>query len=369
MQRARFIFIILFGVLCFTNAYSSSRIKDLVSVEGIRDNVLIGYGLVVGLDGTGDDIKSLAFTEQSLLGMLERLGVNAKDESVDTDNIAAVMVTATLPAFARNGTKIDVTVSAMGDADSLEGGVLLITPLIGADGDVYAVAQGTVSSVGIGVSGNAATLTQNVPTKGKILNGAIVEKETGFDLNALQDVKLFLNNPDFTTAKRISSAINVYLGITATTVQDSATIDIKIPSKYSGKVSDFLTEVENLYVQPDFPAKIVIDETSGTIVIGEQVKVSKVAIAQGNLTIRVTESFDVSQPLPFAEAGEVVVVPETNIDVVEEGTNQLDMIGGGVTLQELVEGLNALGVGPRDLIMILHAVKAAGAIQAQVEVM
>ncbi len=369
MQKLRIFLLILLSFSVTTNGYSASRIKDLVSVEGIRDNVLIGYGLVVGLDGTGDDIKSLAFTEQSLIGMLERLGINTKDEQVDPDNIAAVMVTATLPAFARNGTKIDVTVSAMGDSDSLEGGTLLITPLIGADGEVYAVAQGTVTSVGTGISGNAATLIQNIPTAGKILNGGIIEKETGFDLNAMEKIKLFLNNPDFTTAKRISDAINTFLGTTATDVQDNATINMNIPEKYKGKVSDLLTAIEPIYVQPDSPAKIVIDESSGTIVIGEQVKVSKVAIAQGNLTIRVTESLDVSQPLPFAGAGETVVIPETDIELIEEDSTNLQVMNGGVTLQELVEGLNALGVGPRDLIMILHAVKAAGAIQAQVEVM
>ncbi len=368
MQKRK---LFLFIILCFgfiTNANSASRIKDLISIEGVRDNVLIGYGLVVGLDGTGDDIKSLAFTEQSLIGMLERLGINTRDEQVDPDNIAAVMVTATLPAFARNGTKIDVTVSAMGDADSLEGGTLIITPLIGADGEVYAVAQGTVSGVGLQVTGNAATIMQDIPTTGKILNGGIVEKETGFNLNAMKEISLYLNNPDFTTAKRISDAINVYLGNQITDVKDSATIHMVIPERYFGNVSDLITEIEALYVQPDFPAKIVIDETSGTIVIGEQVKVSKVAIAQGNLTIRVTESFDISQPLPFAEAGETVVTPETDIEITEADT-QLQVVNSGVTLQELVEGLNALGVGPRDLIMILHAVKAAGAIQAQVEVM
>ncbi len=369
MQKTKIflVFLMCFGFI--SNSFAASRIKDLITVEGIRDNVLIGYGLVVGLDGTGDDIKSLAFTEQSLIGMLERLGINTKNEQVDPDNIAAVMVTATLPAFARNGTKIDVTVSAMGDSDSLEGGTLLITPLIGADGEVYAVAQGTVTSVGTGISGNAATLIQNIPTNGKILNGGIIEKETGFDLNAMTSLKLFLNNPDFTTAKRISDAINVNLGHTICDVEDSATINMIIPEAYEGKVSSLLTKIESLYVQPDFPAKIVIDESSGTIVIGEQVKVSKVAIAQGNLTIRVTESFDVSQPLPFAEAGETVVVPETEIEVIENDNVELTVMNGGVTLQELVEGLNALGVGPRDLILILHAVKAAGAIQAQVEVM
>ncbi len=368
MNKIRPFLLILLGIFITTTAHSASRLKDLITIEGVRDNILVGYGLVVGLDGTGDDIKSLAFTEQSLIGMLERLGVNTRDEQVDPDNIAAVMVTGTLPPFARNGTKIDVTVSAMGDADSLEGGTLLITPLIGADGEVYAVAQGTVTSVGTGISGNAATLIQNIPTAGKILNGAIIEQETGFDLNAMEQIKLFLNNPDFTTAKRISDAINVFMGQTITSVQDNATIDMVIPEKYKGKVSDLITEIEALYVQPDSPAKIVIDESSGTIVIGEQVKVSKVAIAQGNLTIRVTESFDVSQPLPFADAGETVVVPETEIEV-EEDNVQLQVVNSGVTLQELVEGLNALGVGPRDLILILHAVKAAGAIQAQVEVM
>lgn len=352
---------------------ASSRIKDIAEFEGVRDNMLIGYGLVVGLNGTGDDMTNAEFTRQSLIGMLERLGVSIRDSAGDTnslkpDDTAAVMVTATLPAFSRQGTRIDVTVSALGDAESLQGGTLLVTPLIGANGEVYAVAQGQVSS-GWTASGNAASVTRGVPTSGRIANGAIVEREVSFDMANMETVSIALRNPDFTTARRISQAINSYFGAALSTMTDPSTVKVFVPPRFQGRTVEMIADIEQLRVEPDQIARVVIDDRTGTIVMGENVRISTVAIAQGNLTIRITETPQVSQPSPFSNTGQTVTVDRTDIDVDEGADNKLGIVRQGVTLQELVNGLNALGVGPRDLINILQAVKAAGALQAELEVL
>jgi len=347
-------------------AHSASRIKDIVDVEGVRDNMLVGYGLVVGLNGTGDSLGGSPFTEQSLIGMLERLGVNIRDDQVSTENIAAVMVTATLPPFARHGSRLPVTVSSLGDAESLLGGQLLVTPLLGADGEVYAVAQGALSIGGFSAAGDAATITQGVPTTGRVPDGAIVEREVNFELANLQQVRLALRNPDFTTAQRIEAAINQFAGANIASATDPATVLVR-PAR--GNVVDLLTDIEQLRVLPDSPARVVINERTGVIVMGENVQISTVAIAQGNLTIRVTETPQVSQPSPFSEQGETVTVPRTEIEVDTGADNQLGIVGESVSLRDVVEGLNSLGVGPRDMIAILQAIQASGALQAEIETM
>jgi flagellar P-ring protein precursor FlgI len=358
--------LIAFGVPL--HAHASSRIKDLANIEGVRQNQLIGYGLVVGLNGTGDTLNNIPFTKQSLQAMLERLGVNIRGQVLRTGNVAAVMVTANLPAFGTQGTRIDVTVSALGDAKSLQGGTLLVTPLLGADGNVYAVGQGSVAIGGFQAEGEAAKITRGVPTVGRIANGALIEREIDFNLNRQSQLRMALRNPDFTTAKRIAAAINDYMGSPTAEPLDPGTIGITVPQAFRGNVVRLLTEVEQLQVEPDETAKIVIDERSGIIVMGRDVRVSMVAVAQGNLTVTVSEAPQVSQPAPFSRGGRTVVVPRTRIGVQEDG-KKLAVVNEGISLQQLVDGLNALGIGPRDMIAILQAIKAAGAIQADIEVM
>lgn len=348
-------------------ATASSRIKDIADFEGVRENQLVGYGLVVGLNGTGDNIKSINFAKESLISMLDQLGINARDGQLKSKNIAAVMVTASLPPFARQGSRIDVMVSAMGDAKSLQGGTLIATPLSGANGEVYAVAQGQIATGSVSAQGNNASVTRGVPTSGRIANGAIIENEIDFALDSLKNIRIALRNPDFTTARRISDAINAMLGQPASKALDPATVDLQIPQEYEDKVVDLMTKVEQLQVQPDQLAKVVIDESSGIIVIGKDVKINRLAIAQGNLTIKISEIPMVSQPLPFSN-GTTVTQNVTAIDVNEEVNSRLSVLDTGVNLQELVDGLNALGVTPRDLISILQAVKASGALQADIEV-
>lgn len=349
--------------------HATSRIKDIVDVQGVRDNVLIGYGLVVGLAGTGDSLTNSPFTEQSLIGMLERLGVNTRGDDLKTRNVAAVMVTATLPPFAAQGTRIDVDVGALGDAKSLLGGMLLVTPLLGADGEVYAVAQGPVAISGFDARGQAASVTRGVATGGRIAAGAIVERELDFTLADLPSLRLSLRNPDFTTAQRIAQAINASLGGGTAQASDPSSVVLNVPANRRNDIVGLITEIEQLRVLPDQVARVVIDEKSGVIVMGQNVRISTVAIAQGNLTIRITETPQVSQPAPFSEGGETVVVPRTDIQVDDDAERRLAILEEGVSLQELVESLNALGVGPRDMITILQSIKAAGALQAEIEVM
>jgi flagellar P-ring protein precursor FlgI len=348
----------------------TTRIKDIVQFEGVRDNMLVGYGLAVGLNGTGDTLNNAPFTQQSIIGMLERLGVNIRDESMTTKNIAAVMVTATLPPFTNQGSRIDVTVSTLGDAKSLQGGVLLVTPLLGADGQVYAVSQGSISIAGFSASGSSgSSVTQNIPTAGRIANGAIVEREVPFQLAGMTSTRLSLHNPDFTTARRIATAINEYLKATVASAQNPASVELRIPDGYRGGMVNLITDVEQLKVEPDLPARIVIDERSGVIVMGSDVHISTVALAQGNLTIRISETPQVSQPQALSTQGSTVVVPRTDISVDVDKDKHLALLKSTVSLQDLVSSLNALGVGPRDIITILQSIKAAGALQAEIEVM
>jgi len=348
-------------------AAATSRIKDLANIEGVRQNQLVGYGLVVGLNGTGDTLNNIPFTKQSLQAMLERMGVNIRGATIRTGNVAAVMVTGNLPPFGTQGTRMDVTVSSLGDAKDLRGGTLLVTPLLGADGNVYSVAQGSVAINGFQAEGEAAKVVRGVPTVGRIVNGAIIEREIEFALNRLPNVRLALRNADFTTAKRIAAAVNDYLGAKSAEPIDPSTVQLTIPAEFKGNVVAFLTEIEQLQVEPDLAAKIVIDERSGIIVMGRDVRVATVAVAQGNLTVTISESPQVSQPNPLSR-GRTVVTPNSRVGVTEDG-KKFAVVKDGVSLQQLVDGLNGLGIGPRDLIGILQAIKAAGAIEADIEVM
>ena len=350
-------------------AEATSRIKDVADFEGVRDNPLVGYGLVVGLHGTGDTLNNSAFTKQSLIAMLERLGVNTRDDKLKTNNVAAVMVTATLPPFAHHGIRIDVTVAALGDATSLQGGTLLVTPLLGADSEVYAVAQGQLAVGGFTAQGNGQTVTKGVPTNGRIANGGIVERELKFQMTGMETVNISLRNPDFTTSRRVATAINGFLKKNLAVSLDPATVRLSVPADYPGGVVALLTDVEQLRVQPDQVARVVIDEQSGVIVMGENVRISTVAVAQGNLTIRITETQQVSQPNAFSNTGTTEKVDRTKIEIDEGKDRKLAVLPSGVNLREMVDGLNAMGVGPRDMITILQTIKAAGALQAEIQVM
>lgn len=351
----------------YAYAESSVRIKDIVTFEGVRENQLVGYGLVVGLNGTGDTVASVPYTNESLTGMLERLGVNIRGGTVSGKNIAAVMVTATLPPFARHGTRIDVSVSAMGDAKDLKGGTLLVTPLMGADGEVYAVSQGPLAVGGFTAEGKTGTkVTKGVPTAAKISNGAIVEKEIGFELKNLTKMNLSLRNPDITSAKRIADTINQNLGNIAEAT-DTSTVSLELSDANRQSIVDFLSKIEQLTIVPDRVAKIVIDDQDGVIVMGSHVRVSTIAVSHGSITIKVTEAPQVSQPNPFTQVKQATVVDKTDIGVREE-KGKFVMMQGGVSLQELVDGLNTLGATPRDLITILRSIKASGALQADIEV-
>ena len=361
--------ILALALLCLwaAPAAASSRIKDIVSFEGIRDNQLVGYGLVVGLNGSGDSLRNAPFTQQSLQSMLERLGVNTRAATnIDSKNVAAVMVTAKLPAFAASGSQIDVSVSAMGDAKSLLGGTLLNTTLLGLDGDVYAVAQGTVQTGAISAGGaSGSSVTRGVPTSGRIAAGAIVEKEVDFKLQSLGKMRLTLHNPDFTTAERIATAVNAKFPGAA--VADNPTI-VTLHPPAGQNLMDFVTAIEQISVEPDGPAKVIIDEVAGIVVMGDEVRISTVAIAQGNLTISVQETPQVSQPAPFSQ-GQTTATSQSKIKVDEEKGKKLILLKSGASLATLVKGLNSLGVSPRDMISILQAIKAAGALQADIQVM
>ncbi|MFV0474790.1 MAG: flagellar basal body P-ring protein FlgI [Pikeienuella sp.] len=339
------------------------RIKDLVEFDGVRGNDLVGYGLVVGLPGTGDGIRNSPFTEEALANLLERLGVNVNGEQFRPKNVAAVLVTAELPPFARAGRRIDVSVSAIGDADSLRGGTLIMTPLNAADGRIYAVAQGPVLAGGVSVEGEAASITRGVPTGGVIPDGARVELEIEFELADLQDLRLALRDPDFTTASRIARAINRGLGANVARMLDSGTVLIDSAQVAVAGPAETIARIENIRVKKEQVARVVIDQRSGTIVLGEDVRISRVAIAQGDLTLRVRETPVVSQPSPFGD-GETVVVPRTEVGI-EEQVDYMAIVPESVSLANLVSGLNALGVSTRQMIDILSAVKAAGALHAE----
>ena len=345
---------------------AASRIKDIVQFEGVRGNQLVGYGLVVGLAGTGDSLRNAPMTQQSMIDMLERLGVNTRGATMDTKDIAAVMVTANLPAFAAAGSTVDVRVSAMADAKSLQGGTLLVTPLLGGDGEAYAVAQGSIETGSIAASGaSGSSIIKGVATAGRIAAGANVEREVGFSLAKMSELRLTLHNPDFTTARRIADVINAHYPGTA--LAQNPTIVAVHPPAGQDMVS-YVTAVENLEVEPDAPAKVVIDEVTGVVVMGENVRLSTVAIAQGNLTITVQENPTISQPSPFSQ-GVTTLVPASTVKVDEQKGKKLIIIKESASLASLVAGLNALGVTPRDMISILQAIKADGALQADIEVM
>lgn len=348
------------------------RLKDIVTVEGVRDNQLVGYGLVVGLNGTGDDPTSSPYTLESLVSMLERLGINIRDKSaaLKTKNVAAVMVTSTLPPFARHGNRIDVTVSALGNATSLLGGTLVVTPLLGADNEVYAVAQGSVAVGGFSATGQSLTsVVKNVPTSGRVANGAIIEREVGFEFKDLKSLRLTLRNPDFTTARRVSEVINAFTRAQTATPLDPTTITLSVPESSQGNLMPFITTLEQLKIAPDQVARVIIDEQNGVIVMGEHVKISAVAVAHGNLTIKVTETPQVSQPNPFSTTGTTEVVQRSKIEINQDEDKKMTVLSGNVSLQDLVNALNSLGVAPRDLITILRTIKASGALQADIEVM
>jgi len=363
--------VIMTGVIAMGHilpAAAASRIKDLVSIEGVRSNQLIGYGLVVGLNGSGDSLRNSPFTEQSLTAMLERLGINTRGAEMKAENVAAVMVTASLPPFARTGNRLDISVSSIGDADNLRGGTLIVTPLKGADGEVYAVAQGSIQVSGFSAGGDASSVTQGVPTAGRIPNGGIVEKEISYSMLGKKEILFSLRNPDFTTSRRIAMAINEEMGTQTAMAIDPSTILVIKPDSYAENMVNLVTDLELLYVKTDQKAKVIVDERSGIIVIGNEVRVSEVAIAQGNLTIRVSETPQISQPNPFG-GGETAEVPRTDLDIDEGEGKKFALLKPGVNLQELVDGLNALGIGPRDMIAILQALKVSGALHAEIEVM
>lgn len=338
------------------------RLKDLVEFDGVRGNDLVGYGLVVGLNGTGDGLRNAPFTEEIMANLLERLGANVAGEAFRPRNVAAVFVTAALPPFARSGGRIDVTVSAIGDATSLQGGTLVMTPLNGADGQIYAVAQGSVLSGGISAEGEAARVVQGVPTAGVIPSGARVEREVEFDFSALQSMRLALRSPDFTTAARIEGVINAELGRGRAVMLDAGTVAVDVAGLRSP--AHAIAALESLTVEPERRARVVVDQRSGTIVMGADVRISRVAVAQGNLTLRIEEAPLVVQPDPFAQ-GETMVVPRTQAGIEEEPGTGLAELTGGTSLSEVVAGLNALGVAPQDMIDILKSISAAGALHAE----
>jgi flagellar P-ring protein precursor FlgI len=343
----------------------AARIKDIVDIKGARQNQLVGYGLVVGLFGTGDG-KNSVFTSQSLAALLNKMGVTVDPKQLKGNNVAAVMVTADLPPFARVGSQIDVLVSSIGGAESLQGGTLLLTPLRAADGQVYAVAQGPVSTGGFVVKGASAGIAKNFPTVGRVADGALVERELSVAFNKKHRLCLALRAPDFTTASRVAAAINASVFNRAASTPDGGTVDVIIPQRYLGNVVAFVSMIENLEVTPDVESKVVINERTGTVIMGETVRISTVAIAHGNLSIQINESANVSQPLPFSD-GRTVAIPQTDV-AVQEGRSPIYLMNQGVSIGAVVRALNALGVSPRDLIAIFQALKAAGALQAKLEI-
>lgn len=340
------------------------RIKDLADFDGVRGNDLVGYGLVVGLDGTGDSLRNAPYTEDILAGLLERLGVNVGEDELRSKNVAAVVVTAELPPFARSGSRIDVGVSAIGDAKSLLGGTLVMTPLKAADGSVYAVAQGSIIAGGVSASSEAARVVEGVPTAGSIPVGGRIEREVAFEFSSIENIRIALRNPDFTTAGRVEQAINRELGRGVALAQDAGTVLVDFKRIGDVNPAHVLGRIENLQIQAETRAKVVIDHKSGTIVMGERVRISRVAVSQGNLTLRIQELPEVSQPNPFAD-GETVVVPRSYAEVREEPGIGFAEVSGESSLTEVIAGLNALGVRPRDMIDILKSIHTAGALHAE----
>jgi len=354
------------GLLCGGEA-QAARIKDLTSIAGVRDNQLIGYGLVVGLNGSGDG-NNTGFSSQTLSTMLRSMGLTIDAARIRARNVAVVMVTATLPPFARAGGHVDVVVSSMGDAKSLQGGTLLLTPLRAPNGQIYAVAQGPVSVGGFAAGGKSGSrVQQNHPTVGHIANGALIEGEVGVQFNAREHIRMLLHSPDFTTSMRLVEAINTQLGPDAARAVDSGTLEVRVPEAYRDNVAAFVAALENVEVTPDSVAKVVLDERTGTVVIGENVRISTVAIAHGNLSIEIKEEPLVSQPAPLSQ-GRTAVIPRSDVKVKEDG-GKVVLLSDAVTIRDLVRALNSIGVTPRDLVVIFQAIKAAGALQAKLEIM
>jgi flagellar P-ring protein precursor FlgI len=351
--------------LCFTafGADAVVRIKDISSLEGVRDNQVLGYGLVVGLQNTGDTLLNSTFTQQALESMLDRMGINVRGTAMRTRNVAAVLVTADVPPFVTPGTRIDVTVSSLGDATSLMGGTLVLTALNGVDGQTYAIAQGQVAVSGYSAEGDAESVTENVPTAGRIANGALMEREVPGDLEELGPLTFELRNPDFTTAERVTDAINAFAqrryGRMLARQRDQRSIDVDAPPDVDK--ARFIADLGQLDVEPDMPARVVMDARSGAVVISQDVQISTVAVTYGNITVRVTETPQVSQPAPFSQ-GKTVVVPNTQINIDQPGGTIA--IVHGPSLRTLVAGLNQIGLKPSGIIAILQAIKAAGALQA-----
>jgi flagellar P-ring protein precursor FlgI len=390
-KMARILFLVGMAVLAVAAAWPSSqaqaaRIKDIASISGIRDNPLLGYGMVSGLAGTGDTITN-GFTRETLSNLLTRQGLTMKPDAAKAKNVAAVMVTANLPPFAKIGAKIDITVSSVGDAMSLQGGTLLLTALRGADGQVYAVAQGPIVLGGFSAGGQAGSVTKNHPSVGRIPNGASVEKELQYDFAQKKSLTVNLYRDDFTTARKLESVINATVKEAHAQQLDSCSVSVGIASPLTGGIMELISLIENLDLPVDAPAVVVMNEKTGTVVMGEGVRISTVAVAHGNLTIQVKETARVSQPLPFAPqppagappvkakggttiapGGQTVVTTETNVGAAEE-KSQLVIVPQGATIQDLVKALNAIGVSPRDLITIMQTIKEAGALQASLKIM
>jgi flagellar P-ring protein precursor FlgI len=363
MKRSTVIFVLL---LLFAGEASAIRIKDIASFDGARDNQLIGYGLVVGLNGSGDSDQS-KFSAQSLANVLERMGVSVNRSDISVKNAASVMVTAVLPPFTKQGTSLDVLVSSLGDAKSLAGGTLLFTPLKGGDGQVYAVAQGAVLTNSFSYGGQASSAQKNHPTAGRIPGGALIERELPNIFANRQVLKLNLHQPDFTTATRVAAAINKNFQSSVASCNDPGSVALQLPENYQGRFVEFAAALERLEVQPDNVAKVVLNERTGTIVMGEKVKIDTVAVSHGNLTLYIKEAPQVSQPAPFSETGSTKVVPRTSMKVNED-SGGLALVKEGANIGDVVRALNALGVTPRDLIGILQSIKAAGALQAELVV-
>jgi flagellar P-ring protein precursor FlgI len=353
-------------ILCLTAGGHAARIKEITSIQGVRQNQLVGYGLVVGLNGTGDGDK-VKFTLQSLVSMLEKMGMTVNSVDIKVKNVAAVMITADMPPFSRPGTRMDVLVSSIGDAKDLQGGTLLYTPLKAADGQTYAIAQGAISTGGFSAKGAGASAQKNFPTVGRVISGGLIEREVPTNFRNKDNLVLTLNHPDFTTATRVAESINTAFADSIARTSDSGSIDVRVPHQYLDNVTGFVTVIEGLGVTPDVESKVVVNERSGTVVIGENVRISKVAIAHGNLSIQIKESADVSQPMPFSQ-GQTVATPNTNLSVKED-KSPIYLMESGTSIGEIVRALNALGVTPRDLISIFQALQSAGALQAKLEIM
>jgi flagellar P-ring protein FlgI len=363
-------FVLLAFFLFLATSAQATRIKDLADIEGVRDNQLMGYGLVIGLNGTGDDIKKSVFTKQAIINMIKRMGMALPEQvfnQMKTKNAAAVMVTAQLPPFTRPGSAIDIQISSIGDASSLSGGTLLMTPLKGPDGNTYAVAQGPLAVGGISFGGKAARAQKNFTTASRLTGGAIVERAVNYALPTSGDILFQLRETDFTTSARIADAVNNRFGVKTAKAVDSRTVRVVKPASYSGDMITFLADLERLDVTPDGPAKIVVNERTGTIVMGQDVRIATVAVSHGNLNLVISESVAVSQPNPLA-AGETVAAPVTELSVVEEEGN-LVVLPQGTNLGEIARALNAIGATPRDLIAIFQAIKAAGALQGELVIL